>query len=96
VARANLEIFLDSRGSVWKFVDCGLILQKGRGLFAKRQGFSGFGIIFEWKIRMDRVHGLWTAQGWPVHESVEDLAGADGPGSPELGLVTAPVHDSSP
>jgi hypothetical protein len=35
-----MEIFLISRGVVWKFVDCGIIMDKDRGLFAKLCGFS--------------------------------------------------------
>jgi hypothetical protein len=27
---------------------------------------------------MDRVHGLWTVQGWPVHGSTVDLTVASG------------------
>jgi hypothetical protein len=49
-----MEIFLISRGVVWKFVDCGIIMDKDRGLFAKLCGFSWFWIIFEWK----KAHGL--------------------------------------
>jgi hypothetical protein len=41
---------------------------------------------------VDHVHGLWTAQGWPVHGSTVDLTVAGGRSSPELGLVAASVH----
>jgi hypothetical protein len=41
---------------------------------------------------VDRVHGLWTAQGWPVHGSTVDLTVAGGRSSPELGLAAASVH----
>jgi hypothetical protein len=58
-----MEILLDSRGLLGSLVDCGLVLQRGRGFFGKWQGFPGFEIIFEWKIHMDRVHGLSTTQG---------------------------------
>jgi hypothetical protein len=41
---------------------------------------------------VDQVHGLWTAQEWPVHESTMDLIVAGGQSSPELGLAAAPGH----
>jgi hypothetical protein len=41
----NLEIFLDSRVPFGNSVDCGLILDKYRGFFAKWQGFSSWGFI---------------------------------------------------
>jgi hypothetical protein len=53
-----MEIFLISRGVVWKFVECGIIMDKDRGFFAKLCGFSWFWIIFEWKKRMDSVHRM--------------------------------------
>jgi hypothetical protein len=34
-----LELFSKIRGSSWNFVDCELILNKNRGLFAKWGGF---------------------------------------------------------
>jgi hypothetical protein len=36
------KILSNSRGYVWKFMKCGLILQKGRGLFVRWWGFSWF------------------------------------------------------
>jgi hypothetical protein len=46
-----VKLFLKIRGSYWKFVDCGLILDKNRGLsvgpFCNVVGISGFGFIFE-------------------------------------------------
>jgi hypothetical protein len=32
----------------------------------------------ELKMPVDRVHGLWTARGWPVHGSTVDLTTAGG------------------
>jgi hypothetical protein len=41
----NLEIFLDFRVPFGNLVDCGLILDKYRGFFAKWRGFSSWGFI---------------------------------------------------
>jgi hypothetical protein len=41
-----LEIFLDSRGSVWNIVHSDLILDKDKGLFVKLARIICFGIIF--------------------------------------------------
>jgi hypothetical protein len=46
VVRTNWEIFSISRGAVWKFVDCGIIMDKGRGPFIKVDGISWFRIYF--------------------------------------------------
>jgi hypothetical protein len=62
--RLYLEIFSDFRVLFRIFVDCILISDKSRGLFAKWWGFSGFGIIFEWKkMWWPLSTDLWTAQG---------------------------------
>jgi hypothetical protein len=45
---------------------------------------------------VDRVHGLWTAQGWLVHGSTVDLTVAGGRSSPELGLAAVSEHDGLP
>jgi hypothetical protein len=45
-----MELFSKIRGFPWKFVDCGLILKKNRGLHAKWRGFLDFRFIFQWKI----------------------------------------------
>jgi hypothetical protein len=45
---------------------------------------------------VDRVHKLWTAQGWPVHGSTVDLTVAGGRSSPELGLAAVSEHDGLP
>jgi hypothetical protein len=58
VARAiSVIIFENWGGGSFKYVDCGLILNKYRGFFVKWQEFSGFGIIFQWKKVVDSVHG---------------------------------------
>jgi hypothetical protein len=46
VATNNLEIFSISRSAVWKFVECGIIMDKDKGLFVKVAGISRFRIYF--------------------------------------------------
>jgi hypothetical protein len=45
---------------------------------------------------VDRVHRLWTTQGWPVHGSIVDLTMAGGQSSPKLGLAVALRHGGLP
>jgi hypothetical protein len=40
------ENIFENQGSSWKFVDCGLIVEKGRGLNEKVARIFGFQIIF--------------------------------------------------
>jgi hypothetical protein len=40
------ENIFKNQGSSWKFVDCGLIVEKGRGLNKKVARIFGFRIIF--------------------------------------------------
>jgi hypothetical protein len=42
VGRAISRNIFESQGSSWKFVDFGLIVEKGRGLNEKVVGISGF------------------------------------------------------
>jgi hypothetical protein len=44
---------------------------------------------------VDRVHGLWTAQGWPVHGSTVDLTVVGSRSSPELSPPIAMVSEKS-
>jgi hypothetical protein len=46
-----LELFLKIRGSSWKFVDCGLILDKNRSVFAKWYGIISFKLFSNGKRR---------------------------------------------
>jgi hypothetical protein len=46
-----LELFLKIQGSSWKFVDCVLILDKNRGLFAKWHQIIGFELFSNEKRR---------------------------------------------
>jgi hypothetical protein len=41
---------------------------------------------------VDSVHGSVDRAGWLVHGSTVDSIVADGRGSPELGLMAAPVR----
>jgi hypothetical protein len=45
---------------------------------------------------VDRVHGLWTAQEWPVHGSTVDLKVAGGRSLSKLGLAAALGHGDLP
>jgi hypothetical protein len=94
-----LELFLKIRGASCECVDCGLIMEKGRGLFARWWRFFGFGIILQYEMMVDSVHGSWTAGGL-VHHGPP--SGADGR-PPERGgtltgawSLTAPELRSSP
>jgi hypothetical protein len=46
VARGISGIFFKNQGSSWKFVDCELIMEKGKGLNEKVAGIFSFQIIF--------------------------------------------------
>jgi hypothetical protein len=63
--RLYLEIYSESRGSIWNFVECGLILKKYRGLFVKLAWIFGLGFIFEWE-------NVWT---WLTARGPGALAG---------------------
>jgi hypothetical protein len=61
-----LKLFSKIRGSSWNFVDCGLILNTNRGLFAKWHGIIGFELFSKGKKAWTRstARGPWAA---PVH-----------------------------
>jgi hypothetical protein len=42
VVRGISGNIFENQGSSWKFVDCGLIMEKGRDLNEKVAGISGF------------------------------------------------------
>jgi hypothetical protein len=97
-----LKLFLKIRGASCECVDCGLIMEKARGLFARWWGFSDFGIILQYEMMVDSVHGSWTAGGsvhhgppggadWRPLERGGMLAGAWSLTSPELGSSPARV-----
>jgi hypothetical protein len=60
-------------------VDCGLILDKDRGLFAKWLAFFGFRFIFNRKMAWTRSTGHGPAQG-TVHGGPTTM---DGHGAPQ-------------
>jgi hypothetical protein len=55
-----LEIFLKTRGSSWKFVECRIIVEKDRGLNEKVARIFGFELFSNGK-GVNYVHGSWTA-----------------------------------
>jgi hypothetical protein len=59
VARAISANMLKNEGSSWKFVDCGIIVEKDRGLNEKwlEDSVSNY---FLMEKGMDSVHGPWT------------------------------------
>jgi hypothetical protein len=90
-----LELFLKIRRASCECVDCGLIMEKGRGLFARWWGFSGFRIILQYEMMVDSAHGSWTAGGSVHHGPPGDvdwrppkrggmLVGAWSPTTPKL------------
>jgi hypothetical protein len=76
-----LEIFLKIRGASCKYVGCGLILEKMRGLSAKcrEMGFSRNYFVEEKPV--DQVHGSVDRVG-PVHHGPVTIAARGS--SPEL------------
>jgi hypothetical protein len=82
-------------------VDYGLILEKAGGYLQDGGHFSGFGIILQYEMMVDSVHGSWTARGsvhhgplsgtdWRLPERGDMLVGAWSPTAPELG--SSPVR----
>jgi hypothetical protein len=95
-ARDLFGIIFQFWGPNCKIRDCGLILKKLRGLSAKCQKLEFPGIVFLKENPWTKSTGLWTTPGWPVHGSTVDSTVADGRGSSELGLATAPGHGGLP
>jgi hypothetical protein len=60
VARGIFGNISKTRGLLRIFVDCGLILDKNRGLFAKWHEIIGWGFLFEWA----GDGGSAAARGW--------------------------------
>jgi hypothetical protein len=91
-----LELFFKFYGPNCKIRDCGLILEKMRGLSAKFQKLEFPGIVLLKKNPWTKSTSPWTAQGSLVHGSTMDSTVVDGRGSPELGLAAAPGHGGLP
>jgi hypothetical protein len=92
VARGLFRNVSKTRGLLRIFVDCGLILDKIRGLFAKRHGIFGFELFSNGK---RRGLGPWFMDHGRRWSPVDRRQGLGG-GSPELGLAAAPGHDGLP
>jgi hypothetical protein len=76
VARAIFGYIFKNQGSSWKFVDCGLIVEKGRGLTRKMARISNFKLFPNSKCRglgpclMDqrRARSMVDRPPWPTME----------------------------
>jgi hypothetical protein len=71
-------------------------LLQAQGVLCKTAGLIRILIYFYKGKTVDRVHGLWTAQGWSVHGSTMDLTVVSGRSSPELSPPVATVSEKSP
>jgi hypothetical protein len=84
VARSILEFIFENQGSSWNFVDCRLLLDKERSLFAKRLASSSVGFIFQWKTVWTRCTSRGPAQG-AVHDGPTTMVGHVAPGGQPSG-----------
>jgi hypothetical protein len=92
VARGIFGNISKTRGLLKNFVDCGLILDKNRGLFAKWHGIISFELFSNGK---RRGLGPRFVDHGRCCSTVDRGQGRVG-GSPKLGLAAAPGHDGLP
>jgi hypothetical protein len=83
-----LELFFKNQGSNYEIMDCGLILEKPKGFFAKLPGIIDFGIIFVRKKSWTRSVGCGpcpaSVHGGPAMDDSTELTGARPPAAPVL------------
>jgi hypothetical protein len=89
-----LELFFKNQGSNCEIMDCGLILEKPRGFFAKLSGIIDFGLIFVRKKDVDSVHWAMDgatelAEGWAVARRLGDGGEGGGGESSSAGSLGA-------
>jgi hypothetical protein len=81
-----LELFFKTQGSNYEILDCGLILEKPKGFFAKLPGIVDFEIIFVRKMSWTRStsHGPRppSVHGRPAIDGGTELTGAQPPAAP--------------
>jgi hypothetical protein len=93
VARANHEYFSNPKVLFKRNVDCGLIMDKCRGLFVRWWGFFWFWNYFT--LGNDSGLDPWLMDHWRCRSTVDYNHGRL-KGSLVLGLAVAPAHGGSP
>jgi hypothetical protein len=96
VARAISGIIFENPRGFLEICGLGVNFEQVQGLLCKVASFFGFWNYFPMGKVVDSVHVLVDRAGWPVHGSTVDSTVADGRGSLELGLMTAPGRGSLP
>jgi hypothetical protein len=85
-AMDSFGIIFQKQGSNCEIMDCGLILEKPRGFFAKLSGIIDFRIIFvrkkPWTQSTGRGPCPVSVHGGPAMDSDNELTGARPPAAP--------------